>query len=104
MDYSKRLITDVQITGLQQHEGYDGTTVSGSVRLQLSAHDGNEFGPTATIELATDLTGNATFQDVERQLLVAALGVLGRLAALSPKDAHAELQKSRFRQYLSKTP
>lgn len=104
MDYRNRSITDVQVTGLQQHEGVDGMTVSGQVRLQLSAHDGTEFGPCATIELATDLASRSTFQEVERELLVAAIGVLGRLAALSPDEASGELQKSRFRQYLSKTP
>jgi hypothetical protein len=105
MDYSNRLLTDVQVSGLQKHEGYDGTTVSGLVRLQLSTHDGNEFGPRATIELATDLADpSQTFEEVEQQLLTAAIGVLSRLARLNPRDAHTELQKSRFRQYLPKVP
>ncbi|GGB08453.1 hypothetical protein GCM10011491_40610 [Brucella endophytica] len=104
MNYSNRSITDVQVSGLRHHEGSDGITVSGVVRLQLSAEDGNEFGPCATIELAADLPENATFIDVERQLLTGAIGVLTRLASLSPEEAGAELQKSRFREYLPKTP
>ncbi|WP_420963656.1 hypothetical protein [Brucella sp. IR073] len=104
MDYSNRSITDVQVSGLRHHEGSDGMTVSGVVRLQLSAGDGTEFGPCATIELAADLPENATFVDAERQLLAGAIGVLARLASLSPEEASAELQKSRFRDYLPATP
>ncbi|RCS22957.1 hypothetical protein DUT91_15875 [Phyllobacterium salinisoli] len=104
MNYSNRAVTDVQVFGLRRHEGFDGATVSGSIRLQLCAHDGNEFGPSATIELAMDLAERSTLPEIERQLLAGALGVLARLAALSPDEAYAELQKSQIREYLPKVP
>ncbi|KXF75645.1 hypothetical protein ATN84_16780 [Paramesorhizobium deserti] len=104
MNYNNRSITDVQVSGLQRHEGFDGATVSGLVRLQLSAQDGNEFGPRATIELAADLSERSTLPEIERQLLTAALGVLTRLASLSPDEVHDAMQKSQLREYLPKTP
>lgn len=104
MNYRSRSITDVQVTGLQRHENLGDATVSGSVRLQLSSYDGNEFGPCVTVALATDMADNATFQDVERQLLVAAIDVLTRLASLTPDEAERELEKSRRRAYLPEVP
>lgn len=100
MNYKNRSVTDVQVSGLQRHESFDGATVSGLVRLQLSAQDGNEFGPRATIEL----TEHSTLSEIERQLLTAALGVLARLASLSPEKAYDALRKSQRREYLPSVP
>ncbi|GAB1583827.1 MULTISPECIES: hypothetical protein [Phyllobacteriaceae] len=104
MNYKNRSVTDVQVSGLQRHESFDGATVSGLVRLQLSAQDGNEFGPRATIELAADLTEHSTLPEIERQFLTAALGVLARLASLSPEEAYDALRKSQRREYLPSVP
>jgi len=104
MNYENRPVTDIQVSGLQHHEDFDGATVSGLVRLQLSTQDGDEFGPRATIELATDLAERSTFPEIERQLLTAALGVLARLASLSPEEAYDALRKSQRREYLPRTP
>lgn len=104
MDYSHRSITDVRVSRLHRHEDFDGSTISGSVRFQLSTQDGNEFGPHVTIELAADLPEGATIQDVERHLLTAALGVLARLASLTPDEAFQGLEKSQPKQHLPKLP
>ncbi|PRD41777.1 hypothetical protein C5748_20180 [Phyllobacterium phragmitis] len=104
MNYDNRSVSDVQVFGIRRHEGFDGVTVSGSIRLQLSTHDGNEFGPCATIELATDVADHSTLPEIERQLLTAAIGVLTRFASLRPDQAYSELQKSQLRQYLPKVP
>lgn len=104
MDYSGRRITNVQVSGLQRHEHFDDSTISGSVRFQLSAHDGDEFGPSATVDLTVDLADGSTIQEVENQFLTAAIAVLARLTSLSSNDALCELPQNQPKRYLPKAP
>lgn len=103
MDYSTRRVTNVAVWGLERHEHEQETTVSGTVKVQISSIDGDEYGPNATLELAVPLLDGATIQDAERGLLAGASALLGHLSKLSENDLRASLHESQPKQLLKKS-
>jgi hypothetical protein len=104
MYYSGRKLTDVSVFGLQGGPMADGTYgVSGTVRVQISAIDGSDAGPSFTVDFAVSSRSDATIADAEKDLLGGALALLKRVS-LEPLDSLIEaLSRTRQESFVRPT-
>lgn len=92
MNYDERKVSFVGVHSIQLQREEDGSTsVSGSVRIDITSQDGGEHGPNVTVELAVPSSSeDPTIRGAERDLLAGARALLSRLA----REETAALAKS----------
>jgi hypothetical protein len=96
MRFSDRKLTWANVWGLEAGPiGNADHGVSGTVRLQFSAFDGSDAGPTLTIEIGAVCDQGITIPDAEKLLLAAALDLLIRGSSETAESVHMSLVHSR---------
>lgn len=92
MNYSKRKLTNAEVWNIRAHRD-DIDNVAGTVHLQISSVNGENNGPSATIDLTVPFDLNQTIREAERALISGARELLKRLVDLSENEIEEYLTR-----------
>lgn len=89
LDYSQRFLTAVDVFGLSRIFRAEETNIQSSVTFRLSGANGQQHGPTVSVQFAIPDAPDKTLQELEGELLASALAIVRRVAEHPPAPSRA---------------